>query len=906
MGITYYRRTGYGSYHGIAASSTFLPVVSRGLAARWVADDLIDVIADGAKVDTWTDATGNGNDLTQGTDANRPVFNESNPQFNGHASVDFAKASTHYLAASSPPLATLMTGSDKPATVFVVVRKSTKVTADECVLSLGKVATGTASLASFRYRFSSSNTQRQSFVATDDTPTTATLVGLNEVTDLGPQVLCWSLDGNTFSGYIAGATQNPLLDLLSNNVSSGSYSTLGTITFDRLSVGAQVRNTVTLPAEMEIAEILFYTEELTEAERLHNGRYLYNRYCLSPITAAFPAKLLDGLIHLWDARSIVGPEDNPTTTFPAEPSISSTSFTAASSSVAPLARIDTSTGDKYLAFNGTDDLMTAGVAADWRFLHDGSDFTIAVVYRVPSTRASTLIPIIDTLGNNTANVGFGIYHDAVSDADSLQIKIGNDTTAVIDHDSQDGGSRLAMWHIAMITFESAVVVEPDTEEQFQVYLDGENYASFDRLAVPIAATDPQGTLTLGGLVGGTAYGRIDIATIAIWDRKLSRFDEVKLANEILASQLSSSHVSVAAGNGLANILADANPHRAFPGLVWTDGGYWLLVYRRATTHGASAGVACMVTGDGFRWSEERILFNDSSNYDWRGVNALTKLSTGRLLLGMNLSETDSTLMPYTSSVIYSDDNGQTWSSPIFISNLGDSWVGSGTMDYDEGLNSIVELEDGSLLGHFMARFDGDSGDALRIAQVRSYDEGLTWTEPVQLYYGATVPNGGNFPQTERIQEPFCLRFDDTGELLLAIRADVTATNTVGNIYFARSTDNGNTWTPGTMTAGDRIDGWGNPRMIRDPSEPYRIYLFHRLASTNVAVWRYSTDRGATWSDPQPISNLDSTTTIVAYNGMTYAYPAVDSEGAVWLAYGLERQPDSDIFVRRWLQKPEEL
>ena len=537
--------------------------------------------------------------------------------------------------------------------------------------------------------------------------------------------------------------------------------------------------------------------------------------------------------------------------------------------------------------------MTCGAASDWRFLHDGSDFTMAVVYRVPST-ASAITPIVDTLANDVANVGFGLYHDAASAAHSFQAKIGNDTAAVINHDSQDYGSRPDAWHIAMISRESGA---QSTEEQYQVYLDNENYASFDQSNTPIAATNPAGTLTIGGLAGGGTFGRIDIKAIAIWDRKLSRPDETMLANQILAKQLATSHVALAAGNGLANILNQTEYlHRGFPGLVKTSQGHWLCTYRRASAHGSSTGVCCAVTsGDGIVWSQERVIIDDSANFDWRGVNFLGEFS-GRLFLGGRWATVSTSgLIPYTTHIWYSDDGGGSWTGPVYLSKSTDGWfqgLFNGELDHDEGLNSIVQLGDGSLLAHFCALVDG--GVFRHLVQCRSYDLGETWTEPEVVYYGRATGSAGDFPADENIQEPVCIRFAD-GELLLAIRSE----DTNHRIYFARSTDDGATWTPGTFTT-EYQAVWGNPRMAIDPNDPDAVYMWIRNGSAGLLTnWIYSDDRGATWSALRRFANLTSTTTIQGYTQFDYAFPAVDEDGNVWVAYALNRGGDCDVFVQRW-------
>ena len=64
-----------------------LPVTS-GLVMDLDADTITGV-SDGAPISTWSDQSGAGNDATQGTADNQPVYIASNPEYAGHATVRF-------------------------------------------------------------------------------------------------------------------------------------------------------------------------------------------------------------------------------------------------------------------------------------------------------------------------------------------------------------------------------------------------------------------------------------------------------------------------------------------------------------------------------------------------------------------------------------------------------------------------------------------------------------------------------------------------------------------------------------------------------------------------------------------------------------------------------------------------
>lgn len=852
------------------------------------------ITLNGADVSAWADQSGAANHVGQATAALQPVFTASNPRFKGAPSVDFHKAPGEYLFGSSLPICTALSGSDKPFTVFLVASRTTKISADEYAWTLGNSAQAGQSYFSGGWRYQSSNSQRVNSDVRDDAGTAATnSTGQNEYSDYGPQVLAWSMSGTVARTFVVSGGGNPHYDAAKDaTASGGDYSAQGAITFNRFAVGAQLRSTAGRPCEMEVARVLVYDRELADSERIAVAVHLWKRYVMRRIAAPTD---LPGCIGWWDAAQLAGDLGAGVSTL--EDLVGSLDFSASGFGAPIIAAHEN--GAKTLLFrgSGTGDAMDTAAAADGNRLHNGSDLTLGVVYRVEEADA-IVQPIVDTNGNSATARGFSLVHDGASGAHSLQVKIGTGAANVLNHDSQDGGSRPGAWHLLLLTRQGT---KPASEEHYHITLDGETYVAANQANTPDAG-DAAGPITLGKLVGAATYAKMQLAEMFLYDRPLGRPGELARLGDYAARKWWTSHAVPAAGNGLANVLSDATSHRGFSGLLYTQDRDWLHTFRRGATHGSSAGVACLQrSGEALEFTQERVIFDDSANFDWRGTNFLGQISTGRIFLGMKLSQPDSTLLPYTAGVLYSDNGGSTWQGPIFLSQASDAWfqaIGSGVLTYDEGVNSIVELADGTLLAHFMAQVSGAVFP--HIVQCKSTDGGATWTEPVVLYYGRQ-PGLGDFPVDERIQEPVVLRFDD-GELLMAIRADTPNEK----IYFVGDvTGTGDAWLPAQPTTSDRVDGWGNPRLARDPNSRDGVFLFHRLnTSPHLAVYRYSADRGkqGTWSAARPVTNLQATTTIAGYGGMVYSYPAIGPGGHLWLAFGLEQSNDADCFVRRWANK----
>ncbi len=862
-----------------------IPASIQGLLARYVADDLIGTIADAAKVTSWPDAAGDTT-VAHGTAGNQPVFDEVDPQFNGHASVSFERANSHYLFASTGDVIDYFSGADKPFTAFVVARYATKPGSEtsECFLSLGNSAAATPLLQCFTRHTSGALRARFSV---NDGGGAIEVSGLNEIIDLGPQVHCWGSDGATVKHYLAGASMNPRYDATVTNITSGSYSAAGSMTFNRFAIGALLRSTVANHANCKFAEIILYNRELSEAERVRVSDYLWNRYCSTSISD--PTEL-PGCTHWWDANQISGSFGGDVDTW--EDLVGSIDFSATGFDAPILAAHEN--GNKTVLFRGTDDALDSANASDGNFLHNDTDCSLFIVYRVESTDEITQ-PILDTNGNSTTARGFSLVHEGVSGAHSLQIKIGNGTTNVINHDSQDYGSRYGQWNVAHITHEGTL---PSTEEDYQISLNGENYLGVDASNAE-SASDAAGPITLGKLQGAATYGKLQIAEIIVYDRKLGRPGESRAVHDYLARKWQTSHCALVAGNGLAGVMNDSTPHRGFPAMCQDATGVYHIIYRQAATHGTSRGVGVHQSSeDGITWSQPRVIYDvdDADGRDFRGGGAFICLTqgerAGRLLFLTNWSADDSNIevtgVPSTNLLGISDDNGGswTWSNP---QENDPKNVWQDPWEYTvANAASLLELSTGRVVMTFASNDVGLDTNNQDINLSYSDDGGATWSDSVIIALHDVCFNN---QLDKRATESWIVEWPD-GELTLYLRNDTDKEiwRAVGDIADLES------WTFDTAKL---FDGWGRPVFIQDPSTADAGWMFLRSDPGDLSVWRYSDDRGATFDTAKAFSNLHQSTPFNAYTTMSYHHGIVDADGSVWVCYGLERQPDSDIWVRRW-------
>lgn len=87
-------------------------------------DSALGITVTGAGVSTWADQSGGGRDLTQGTDASRPVYTSSRAAFGGRASVDGDASIDGVVAATAADWTFLHDGAADSTILLVAVRTS--------------------------------------------------------------------------------------------------------------------------------------------------------------------------------------------------------------------------------------------------------------------------------------------------------------------------------------------------------------------------------------------------------------------------------------------------------------------------------------------------------------------------------------------------------------------------------------------------------------------------------------------------------------------------------------------------------------------------------------------------------------------------------------------------------------
>jgi hypothetical protein len=380
---------------------------------------------------------------------------------------------------------------------------------------------------------------------------------------------------------------------------------------------------------------------------------------------------------------------------------------------------------------------------------------------------------------------------------------------------------------------------------------------------------------------------VQIGEVLVFNRKLGRPGESQLVGEYLARKWRTDHVAVVGGNGLADVLSDAAPHRAFPAICQDENGLWHCIYRRAANHGDSRGVGIHATSvDGIRWSAERVIYDidDAQGRDFRGEAGFIRLThgphAGRLLASTLWASDTSGLLPGRIIGLFSDDCGATWNEVA----ISAGFAPSPAWDYDASPNALVETQAGKIILMFATCEAGAGSSNQDLRMTTSLDGGETWSAPTVVIHRDAI--------SWRVTEQHIVEYGD-GYLLITIRDDTNK-----RIYTMDSTDGGVTW--GNLT--NRFAGWGRPMTILDEND--RLYCYFRSAASNKAVWNQSDDRGVTWTAEQPLFNLQTTTAITGYGSMAYASAQRDADGDVWLCCGLEYSGsgDADVFVRRWRRR----
>ena len=151
----------------------------------------------------------------------------------------------------------------------------------------------------------------------------------------------------------------------------------------------------------------------------------------------------------------------------------------------------------------------------------------------------------------------------------------------------------------------------------------------------------------------------------------------------------------------------------------------------AETYGAYSGITVAYSSDnGYTWLDYETVAGHGNGVPV-AVPDMIQLADGTILVCYNPrpSEPWSEERHFGIRCVRSTDNGESWSDPIYIYDAGHRGY--------EGCwePAFLELPSGELHCYFANEhpYTGDNGDQ-EISMCRSFDKGLTWTDPVRVSY----------------------------------------------------------------------------------------------------------------------------------------------------------------------------
>lgn len=311
------------------------------------------------------------------------------------------------------------------------------------------------------------------------------------------------------------------------------------------------------------------------------------------------------------------------------------------------------------------------------------------------------------------------------------------------------------------------------------------------------------------------------------------------------------------------IGAAGDTHPAFPSAIKLEDGRLMIVFTSAKQHlGNSTPSTTWKTyssDGGYTWSSpEQITFPNA----WENTPAGLGIASSGPLKGHPILTTWSVQVDakgskttHTLVTVADDTSGTTWGPLLEVRAVnGNNFSAS----------PIVQISD--------VEFQQAVYVYAGLPTTRADTVGLTLTGAALMIGAtstiATATDGSSFSEVGMVKLP-------DGRLLALIRNDPVK-GQPANIYSATSSDGGRTWGPATVA----FPGGGAPRVGTTPDGKLVVLYRHASLTSRVgdadAVYRVSTDNGATWGPEQtvgvhspfemaygtPVANADNTVTFV--------------------------------------------
>lgn len=205
---------------------------------------------------------------------------------------------------------------------------------------------------------------------------------------------------------------------------------------------------------------------------------------------------------------------------------------------------------------------------------------------------------------------------------------------------------------------------------------------------------------------------------------------VFLLSSIFLSLSFVSHGSYHEPYDLPRIYWDINSQQ----VIFPTGNYARLIPlqdgRLMAVAEAGGGISCCYSqNNGQTWSSPELIIRNADKLPF-SVPDVIQLSDGTIIVGYNPRPS----RPYSEDrhfgirVIRSTDNGKTWEQPVFVYDAKSV--------FEDGCwePSFLELPDGEIHLYFANENNFVNSNDQEISMCRSFDQGKTWSEPVRICY----------------------------------------------------------------------------------------------------------------------------------------------------------------------------
>ena len=435
-------------------------------------------------------------------------------------------------------------------------------------------------------------------------------------------------------------------------------------------------------------------------------------------------------------------------------------------------------GVPVVHFDGIDDYMSAGAATDWRFLKDGSDWTVFVVFRSAPGEPGGKHVLLDSDGEDS---GFAVSYDDRPDAqrsEAVRLSVADRTGAIeLDMTTGNRGFPPGKWGIISASFKAS----PDGNHgEAELFVNGYRRVVTD---IPLRPDRSRGAtkLNIGRHGLGNAFPtKGDIREIVVHRRALTAVEHDR-AIRYLAGKVSP---AVRIRPPLSQNWLNYNPdgYQGF-GIAFRipSTGKLVAIQRQGISHvGGSVGHVHQweSTDRGKTWTNRSIY---DSEYDDRNVGGGLASKTGSILAFVARYDGVHWI---DMRALRSIDNAQTFEdigAPLPTNGCGGGFSPYGPM---------VELPSGRLLQTFY----GGLGGTHKVWVSESVDDGLTWTFKANIYIGPLWVN--------ETSAAWVSGSDDATSTLVAVSRNEAG---AGLLQFV-SRDGGSTWTSqGLIPGGNRTE-----------------------------------------------------------------------------------------------------